>query len=274
LQEVKEIKEITSNSNPIIKAVVRLQKKKRLRDESGLFVIEGYRENLRALSAKIRLKQLFFCEEWFLKESNLELIEAARNNGAELIKLNQDLFKKISYRDRPDGFLSVAEQPETGPSKIRLGEKSTLLVVESIEKPGNLGTLLRGCDAVGVDILVVCDPVTDVFNPNVVRASTGAIFSVPIVIFKDSESALKWLRDKRVRIFATTPHTNNIYWDVKFNVKSSIAVVAGAEQYGLSETWLKNSDELVKLPMEGAADSLNIAVSSIVCLYEVLRQRT
>lgn len=271
---MKAVKEITSSSNPLIREVVRLQKKKRLRDESGLFVIEGYRENLRALSAKIRLKQLFFCEEWFLKESNLELIEAARNNGAELIKLNQDLFKKISYRDRPDGFLSVAEQPETGPSKIRLGEKSTLLVVESIEKPGNLGTLLRGCDAVGVDILVVCDPATDVFNPNVVRASTGAIFSVPIVIFEDSESALKWLRDKRVRIFATTPHTNNIYWDVKFNVKSSIAVVAGAEQYGLSETWLKNSDELVKLPMKGATDSLNIAVSSIVCLYEVLRQRT
>jgi TrmH family RNA methyltransferase len=271
---LKAVKEITSSSNPLIREVVRLQKKKRLRDESRLFVIEGYRENLRALSAKIRLKQLFFCEEWFLKESNLALIEAARNNGAELIKLNQDLFKKISYRDRPDGFLSVAEQPETCPSKIRLGERSTLLVVESIEKPGNLGTLLRGCDAAGVDILVVCDPVTDAFNPNVVRASTGAIFSVPIVIFEDSESALKWLKNKGVRIFATTPHTNNIYWDVKFNVKSSIAVVAGAEQYGLSETWLKNSDELVKLPMEGAADSLNIAVSSIVCLYEVLRQRT
>ena len=271
---MKAVKEITSSSNPLIREVVRLQKKKRLRDESRLFVIEGYRENLRALSAKIRLKQLFFCEEWFLKESNLELIDAAKKSGAELVKLNQDLFKKISYRDRPDGFLSVAEQPETDPSKIKFKDKATLLVVESIEKPGNLGTLLPGCNATGVDALVVCDPVTDIFNPNVVRASTGAIFSVPIIVFKDSSSAIDWLKEEGIRIFATTPHTDRLYWDVKFKLEGPIAIVAGAEQYGLSETWLKNSDELVKLPMEGAADSLNIAVSSIVCLYEVLRQRT
>jgi len=268
-----EVKYITSADNPLIKEVVKLQLKKRARDESKLFVIEGYRENLRALEAGVKIKKLLFCPEWFLKDSNDELIDKIGNSGAELIEVAQNTFKKMSYRDRPDGFISIAEQPEAKLDSLEVKQDSVFLVVEQIEKPGNLGTLLRGCDATGVSGLIVCDPVTDIFNPNVVRASTGALFTIPVAVCKSSEETLKWLKEKGFTVFSTTPHTYNVYWDTNFETGGPIAIVAGAEQYGLSDVWLKGSDELVKLPMEGAADSLNIAISSIVCLYEVLRQR-
>ncbi len=267
------IKFINSASNPLVKEIVKLQLKKRVRDESKLFVVEGFRENSRALDAGVKLKKLLYCPDWFLKDSNEELIKRAQDSGAELIEVSKGVFTKLSYRDRPDGFISIAEQIETNINKLDVQEDDIFLVVEQIEKPGNLGTLLRGCDATGIAGLIVCNPVTDVFNPNVVRASTGALFSVPVVVCKSSEEALSWLKNKEIRSFATTPHTENVYWDSEFKTGSPIAIIAGAEQYGLTEKWLKESDELVKLPMLGSTDSLNISVSSIVCLYEALRQR-
>lgn len=268
-----EIKYITSADNPLVKEVVKLQLKKRARDESKLFIIEGFRENSRAFDAGVKIKKILFCPEWFLKDSNDELIEKIGDSGAELIEVAQNTFKKMSYRDRPDGFISIAEQPEVDLKNLKVNDNSVFLVVEQIEKPGNLGTLLRGCDATGVAGIIVCDPVTDVFNPNVVRASTGALFSTPVAVCPSSEEAIDWLKKNKVKIFSTTPHTENIYWDVEFKTGGPVAIVAGAEQYGLSDVWLKGSDELAKLPMLGSADSLNISVSSIVCLYEVLRQR-
>lgn len=269
-----EIKYITSTDNPLVKEVVKLQLKKRARDESKRFVIEGFRESSRAFEAGIKIEKLLFCPEWFLKDSNDELIEKIGNSGAEIIEVAQNTFKKISYRDRPDGFVAIARQPEAKLEDIEVKNEDVFLVVEQIEKPGNLGTLLRGADATGIAGLIVCDPVTDVFNPNVVRASTGALFSVPVAVCGSSDEVIAWLKKNGFKIFSTTPHTDNIYWDCDFKTGGPIAIVAGAEQYGLTETWLKKSNELVKLPMEGSADSLNIAVSSIVCLYEVLRQRS
>lgn len=267
------VKYISSAENALVKQIVKLQLKKRERDSSKLFVIEGFRENQRALEAGVKLKSLIFCRDWFLKESNFELIELAEKNGGGIVEVSKSIFAKLSYRDRPDGFIALAKQPEVGLEHLKLSEDSVLVVVERIEKPGNLGTLLRGLDATGADGLIVCEPVTDIFNPNVVRASTGALFSVPVAVVKSTEEVITWLRENGVRIFSTTPHTENVYWDCDFKLKQPIAIVAGAEQYGLSETWVKESDELVKLPMLGAADSLNIAVSTITCLYEVLRQR-
>lgn len=268
-----KIKFITSADNALVKEVVKLQQKKRARDDSGLFVIEGFRENSRAFEAGIKIEKLLFCPEWFLKDSNDELIEKIGDSGAELVEVAQNTFKKMSYRDRPDGFIAVAAQPKAELANLEVKDSDVFLVVEQIEKPGNLGTLLRGADATNIAGLIVCDPVTDVFNPNVVRASTGALFSVPVAVCKSSDEAIAWLKNNKIKIFSTTPHTENIYWYCNFNTGGPIAVVAGAEQYGLTDIWLKESEELVKLPMEGSADSLNIAVSSIVCLYEVLRQR-
>lgn len=267
------IRFINSGTNALIKEIVKLQTKKRARDESKLFVIEGFRENTRAFASGVKIKKFLYSPDWFLKDSNEELIQAAQQSGAELIEVSKGVFSKLSYRDRPDGFIAVAEQIETSVSKLKVAKDNVYLVVEQVEKPGNLGTLLRGCDATNISGLIVCDPVTDIFNPNVVRASTGALFSVPVVVCKSSAEAIEWLKKNKVKIFSTTPHTESIYWDTKFNTGGPIAIVAGAEQYGLSDLWIKESDELVKLPMLGSADSLNIAVSSIVCLYEVLRQR-
>lgn len=267
------IKFINSGSNPLVKEVVRLQRKKKARDESKLFIIEGFRENYRALESGIEIVKLLYCPDWFLKDANEELIEKARDSGAELVEVSKGVFSKLSYRDRPDGFIALAKQMSTDLAELEVKKNDIFLVVEQIEKPGNLGTLLRGCDATGAAGLIVCDPVTDIFNPNVVRASTGALFSVPVVVCDSSEEALAWLKAKQVKSFATTPHTDKLYWDVNFKTGGPIAIVAGAEQYGLSDKWLKECDELVKLPMLGSADSLNISVSSIVCSYEALRQR-
>jgi RNA methyltransferase, TrmH family len=267
------IKFINSGSNNLVKEIVRLQTKKRARLESGLFVIEGFRENSRALDSGVRIKQMLYCSEWFLKDSNENLIKQAEDSGAELVEVSKGVFAKISYRDRPDGFISIAEQTQTSIDRLKVRDDSIFLVVEQIEKPGNLGTLLRGCDATGIDGLIVCEPVTDIFNPNVVRASTGALFSVPVFIMKSAEETIAWLKQNKVKTFSTTPNTKNIYWDSDFKTGGPIAIIAGAEQYGLTDVWFRESDELIKLPMEGSADSLNIAVSSIVCLYEALRQR-
>jgi TrmH family RNA methyltransferase len=145
-----------------------------------------------------------------------------------------------------------------------------LLVVEAIEKPGNLGTILRSADAAGVDGVIVCDPVTDIFNPNVVRSSTGVLFSVPVVI-DDSTRVREWLRARRIRAVATTPSATGLY--TAENLRGPLAIVMGSEQYGLSEYWLREADARVRIPMAGQADSLNVAMATIITLFEAVRQR-
>ena len=145
------------------------------------------------------------------------------------------------------------------------------LVVEAIEKPGNLGTILRSADAAGCDAVIVCDPVTDIFNPNVVRASTGVLFSVPLVV-EESTRVQAWLREKKIRTVATTPAAEKIYSDA--DLRGPLAVVMGSEQYGLSQFWLENCDLPVRIPMAGQADSLNVAMATIITLFEAVRQRS
>ena len=243
---------------------------RRDRDEAGLFLVEGYREVRRALEKNIRLLELYFCPDWFLGENEPALIEQARQAGAQLFELSKEAFAKCAYRDRPDGLLAVAPQWKHGLADLKLSAVPFLLVVESIEKPGNLGTILRSADAAGVDGVIVCDAVTDVFNPNVVRSSTGVLFSVPIVV-ADSASVHAWLKQQGVRIVATTPDTPSLYTQVE--LRGPLAIVMGSEQYGLSDFWLKQSDLLVRIPMAGQADSLNVAMATIITLFEAVRQR-
>jgi TrmH family RNA methyltransferase len=260
---------ITSLQNPRVKLLVKLRDR-RDRDETGLFLVEGYREVRRALEKNIRLHELYFCPEWFLGENEPALIEQARQAGAQLFELSKDAFAKCAYRDRPDGLLAVAPQWKRALADLKLSPDPFLLVVESIEKPGNLGTILRSADAAGVDGVIVCDAVTDVFNPNVVRSSTGVLFSVPIVV-AESAAVQSWLVEKGVRIVATTPDTPNIYTQV--DLRGPLAIVMGSEQFGLSDFWLKESNLLVRIPMAGQADSLNVALATIITLFEAVRQR-
>jgi TrmH family RNA methyltransferase len=165
----------------------------------------------------------------------------------------------------------VAPQWRRSLAELTLPAVPFLLVVESIEKPGNLGTILRSADAAGCDALIVCDPITDLFNPNVVRASTGVLFSVPCVV-ASSEEVQAWLRSRGIRSIATTPAATTLYTDA--NLTGPLAVVMGSEQYGLSEFWLKHADLPVRIPMAGQADSLNVAMATIITLFEAVRQRT
>lgn len=265
--------QITSLQNPKIRQVVKLKDRKD-RDESGLFLIEGYRELKRALDAGVRLEALFFSPEHFLGVNEDDLIAQAQEAGSEVFSCAEKVFEKISYRDRPDGLLAVANQ--MGSSLRDLIPLITevphpfLVVAEGIEKPGNLGTILRSCDAAGVDGVVVCDRCTDIYNPNVVRASVGTLFTIPVVEAKGAETLL-WLREKKIRVVAATPSAKLEYTEA--DLSGPIAIAVGTEQLGLSELWMKASDIQVRIPMLGVADSLNVATATTLLLYEVLRQR-
>ena len=260
---------ISSLQNPRVKQLVRLRDR-RPRDEDGVFLVEGYRQIRRALEKQVVLSELYFSPDWFLGENEPALIAQAETAGAQLFELSKDAFAKVAYRERPDGLLAVAPQWKRTLDEIALKPEPFLLVVEAIEKPGNLGTILRSADAAGVDAVIVCDPVTDIFNPNVVRSSTGVLFSVPVVI-AGSEPVRAWLREKRIRAVATTPSATAPYTET--DLRGPLAIVMGSEQYGLSDFWLKESDAQVRIPMAGQADSLNVAMATIITLFEAVRQR-
>ena len=219
---------ITSLQNPRVKQLVKLRDR-RPRDEAGLFLIEGYREVKRALEAGVKLAELYCGPDWFLGENEPALIDAAREAGAQVFELSKQVFAKVSYRDRPDGLLAVAPQWRRELADLQLKAPPFLLVVEAIEKPGNLGTILRSADAAGVDAVLVCDPVTDLFNPNVVRSSTGVLFSVPVVMAESAE-VRAWLRDQGIRAVATTPAAPALY--TESDLRGPLAIVMGSEQYG------------------------------------------
>ena len=258
---------ITSLQNPRVKLIVRLRDR-REREETGLFLIEGYRELKRAIDAKRKVQMVFFCRELFLGENEEDLL---RSSHAELYECTKEVFAKISYRDRPDGLLAIAPQQHLGLKDLIFPEKPFIVIAEGIEKPGNLGTILRSADAAGVDAVIVCDPTTDIHNPNVVRSSVGTLFTVP-VLEVDGEKALAFLREKNISIVAATPHAKLEYTEVDL-ASGGIAIAVGTEQVGLSEQWMRLADIQVRIPMLGIADSLNVASATTLLLYEAVRQR-
>ncbi|HLS29198.1 MAG TPA: RNA methyltransferase [Opitutales bacterium] len=260
---------ITSLQNPRVKNLVKLRDR-RHRDRTGYFLIEGYRELSRALARKVPVREIYFSPDWFLGENEFPLLDEAAKNGIALFELTKLVFRKCSYRDRPDGLIGVADQTRLSLHDLKLPENPLLLVCEKIEKPGNLGTLLRGADAAGADAVIVCDPVTDIFNPNVVRASTGVLFSIPLVV-TEREELIDFLRTQKICSVATTPDTDLLY--TKSDLRGPIALLMGSEQYGLSPEWLAAADVKVRIPMAGQADSLNVAMAAIVTLFEAVRQR-
>jgi RNA methyltransferase, TrmH family len=260
---------ITSLQNPRLKQLVKLRDR-RPRDEAGVFLIEGYRQIRRALDRAVPLTELWYAPEWFLGVNEPALLAEAAAAGARLVELTREGFAKVAYRERPDGLLAVAPQWRKTLDDLPRGEPPFLLVVEAIEKPGNLGTILRSADAAGVDGLIVCDPVPDLFNPNVVRASTGVLFSVPVAI-ADGETVRAWLCARGIRTVATTPAAETLY--TAADLRGPLALVMGSEQYGLSEAWLTAADERVRIPMAGQADSLNVAMATLITLFEAVRQR-
>lgn len=261
---------LTSLANPKVKHAIRLRQRSH-RDEAGQMLIEGYRECRRALDNGYRPQMLFYCEALWLKHLNEpDLVQRCGALGAELYACTAPVFEKLAYRERPDGLLMIGPHLNKTLADLRLPENALLVVAESIEKPGNLGTILRSADAAGVYAVIVCDRCTDIHNPNVVRASTGTLFSVP-VIEADSDAVLAFLRERGFCILATTPHTEHLHCGVPLT--GNVAIAVGTEQYGLSEKWMNAADLRVRIPMLGLADSLNVASATTILLFEAVRQR-
>lgn len=260
---------LTSLQNPRVKAVVGLRQRSD-RDERGEMVVEGYRELKRALDNQHLPKALFFCPSLFMGSNEPAMIERCRAAGAEMFECTPAVFGKISYRDRPEGLLAVAPQVHHTIASLRLPPNPLIVVAESIEKPGNLGTILRTSDAAGVHAVIVCDRCTDINNPNVVRSSIGTLFSLPVVEASTAET-IAWLHANHIHILAATPHTDFEYYSV--DLRPGTAIVVGTEQYGLSDAWMNAADLKVSIPMLGQADSLNVAAAATILLYEAVRQR-
>lgn len=264
---------LTSSQNPRVKEIIRLREK-RERDKTDRFLIEGYRELLRFADANREAEELYICRELFLGENEDQLISRLKSQGARIISCSESIFRKISYRDRPDGLLAIAKQKHLSLKELenQLKHKSNpfLVIAESIEKPGNLGTILRSSDAVGIDALIVCDRCTDIHNPNVVRASVGTLFTVP-VIEAEGQMTLEWIKANGISILAATPKAQKEFTEV--NMNQPIAIVVGTEQHGLTDRWLSEANIQVRIPMCGIADSLNVAMATTLLLYEALRQR-
>ena len=259
--------QITSAANPKLKQAIALRDR-RDRDETGLFLIEGYREISRALAGRVQIMQLFFCEELFLGPHEQELMAASQ---ASLICLPAHLFRKLSYRDRPDGLLAVAKKMNTSLDAVTLEKSDPLNVIaEAIEKPGNLGTILRSSDAAGADLVIVANRCTDIYNPNVVRASVGTLFTIPVVE-ASNEEALAFCQRHHVSLIAATPEGEAVYTRVPMT--GPLGIVVGTEQLGLSSFWKKACQTLARIPMRGKADSLNVATATTLFLFEAARQR-
>lgn len=260
---------ISSPSNPRIKAVVKLRQRSH-RDTENLMIIEGYRELLCAAKSRHTPSALFVCPELFQGENEPALIELCRSQGATIFTCDPTAFRKMAYRDRPEGLLALAP-PVTRPlEQLELGSPPLLVVAEAIEKPGNLGTILRSADASSVDAVIVCDRCTDLTNPNVVRASIGTLFSVPVAD-ASSPDALAWLREHNVQLLAATPHAQALHTEV--DLTGPVAIAVGSEQVGLSPRWMDAADIQVRIPMLGHCDSLNVATATTILLYEAVRQR-
>lgn len=265
-----EEQHITSLQNEKVKNVVKLRQRAH-RDKHGLLIVEGERELQRALKNNRRPTRLFYCRDFFPGENEPELIGQCRSAGAEIISCSPGVFTKMAYREKPEGLLALVPQVKYNLAGLQLTTVPLLVITEAIEKPGNLGTILRSADAAGADAVIVCDRCTDINNPNVVRASIGAIFSVPVVE-TSSEEAIKWLGAKKIQILAASPHAELIY--TQADLCRATAFVVGEEHQGLSELWMKAADLQVRIPMRGQVDSLNVAAATTILLFEAARQRS
>ena len=262
--------ELSSPANPKIKYVVKLRTCS-VREETGEMIVEGFRECRRALDNGYRPHAVFFCPELYLKNENEpELISDAEKRGAELFRCTKNAFLKMAYKDRPDGLLMTGPHIAKRLEDLQLPPNALVIVTEAIEKPGNLGTILRSADAANAAAVIVCDRTTDIHNPNVVRASTGTMFSVPIVE-AGSEEALAYLRAHGFKVLAATPHAERLHFEV--DLTGNVAIAVGAEQYGLTAKWMDNADLRVRIPMLGLADSLNVSAATTILVYEAVRQR-
>ena len=263
--------EITSPANPRLKQLVALRRR-RARDEAGVTVVEGFEELGLALDAGVRPRTLFYSPELMLDaDAQLALVDDVRASGVETVKVSRSAFEKVAYREGPDGFLALVPAVRGDLADLRLPPAPLLLVGEGLEKPGNLGAMLRTAEAAGVDAVVAVDPVTDWGNPNVVRGSKGTVFSVPVASATLGET-VAWLREAGIRLVATTPDTETLHTEA--DLTGGVAIAVGTEKFGLTDEALRAADARVRIPMHGSVNSLNASVAAAIVVYEAVRQRS
>jgi TrmH family RNA methyltransferase len=260
--------EITSPANPRIKQLVAMRRR-RGREQSDLTLVEGLAEIELAMSAGVRPRTLYYCSALASPQS-LALANRAAGLGAEVISVSRQVFEKISYREGPDGWLALVPAIATDLDLLDPGPRPLVLVCAGLEKPGNLGAILRTADAAAVAAVIAADPVTDWGNPNVVRASKGTVFSVQVAS-ATSDHVLAWITARGLQIVATTPDARQLVSET--DLTGPTVIVVGAEQTGLSDEWLRRADVRVRIPMFGRADSLNVSTSAAIVTYEAVRQR-
>jgi TrmH family RNA methyltransferase len=253
---------IISTQNDQVKNLLKLRKVKE-RKSQNLIIIEGYKEISMAIAGGTEILKLYFSKDLANSKTIPELEKVTE-------EMDKKVFAKVSYRENPDGFLALGRPRILELTNLKLGAKALLIVLESVEKPGNLGAILRTADAARADGVIICAPQTDIYNPNVVRASLGTVFTNQVVV-SSNETVIKWLQGNKIQSFASTPRAKKVYTDVDYSGPS--AIVIGTEHDGLSDEWLNQADYGIRIPMHGRIDSLNASVSAAIVLYEAIRQR-
>ncbi len=274
--------QVTSAQNPKIRNLLLLQEKSKARREQGLFVVEGRRELEHCLEAGFRIRTLFVCPE--LMNSVTEgmslpgastLFSASGGNAPSdaiphVIEIPEALYRKVAYRESTEGIIAEVERRDLALEDLKLGERPLIVVLEAVEKPGNLGAVLRSADAARADAVLICDPLTDLYNPNLIRASLGGVFTVPTAC-TTSEKAIAWLRAHGIRILTAQLQDSSWYYDT--DMTGGTALVMGTESTGLTDVWRRAADAHIRIPMLGRLDSLNVSVSAAILLFEAVRQR-
>ena len=298
------VESVTSAQNRKVKTLLALQEKARLRKEMGLFVVEGRRELGHCVRAGFEIDTLFYCPEIagcsgiHLPETsfgpppsklgspplamprvarfpgsespNLDMLQTILENAGQIVEVPRELYEKIAYRGGTEGMIAEVKVKERTLEGLEMKEKPLVVVLEGVEKPGNIGAVLRSADAAGADAVLICDPLTDLYNPNLIRASIGAVFTVQVVCCS-SEEAIKWLKDNKINVYTAQLQDSSWYYDT--DMTGGTAIVVGTEATGLTDGWRKAADGHIRIPMLGELDSLNASVSAAILLFEAVRPR-
>jgi TrmH family RNA methyltransferase len=263
------IKHITSLQNPLIKRVLLLKEKSRERKKTGLFVMEGMRELQIASRTNYEIDTVFYCPDIIIAIQNDNFLQTF--NSEKLISVSNEVYKKIAYRDTTEGVLAIAKSKDHQLTTLKFKHKNPLiLIAEAPEKPGNIGALLRTADAANLDAVLIANPKTDLYNPNIIRSSVGCVFSRNIKMGSTTE-IVTYLKEKGFQIYCAALSASKVYTTIDF--KGPTAIVVGTENSGLSDEWLQNSTQNIIIPMEGEIDSMNVSVSAAILIFEAKRQR-
>ena len=264
------IKQISSAQNPVVKRLLQLQEKSRNRKKEGVFIVEGIREIQLAFKGNYSCEELYFCDFLFPAE-NLKELSTDAENKPSITEFSKDVYEKIAYRGSTEGVMALFRSNELSLDSLQLNSNHPLvLIAEAPEKPGNIGALLRTADAAKVDAVIIANPKTDLFNPNIIRSSVGCVFTNKIAVGTTSE-IISFLKNHKISIYTAALQASKTYSEIDFT--SSSAIVVGTEATGLSKEWIDNSTQNIIIPMSGEIDSMNVSVAAGILIFEAKRQR-